>query len=479
MSELLSKIRSVIDRAAGNSVWRQRECFNLIPSETTPSLLVKMCEISDPAGRYAEHRKMKDEELYFYQGIDFIREVEEEARAELCRYLGCPQAELRPISGQMANEVLFKAVTRFVNRQDGRGGPTRRVRAVMNHDLTRGGHLSAQPMGSLFNYVETDPATGSENVVNFPVRKDNPYRVDESRLEELILTRKPELIIFGKSMFLYPEPVEKVLRIAEDCEPRPLLMYDMAHVLGLYGAFQDPFSEGADIVTGSTHKTFFGPQRGMIAGNLGPGHPWEDLWLDLVNRAFPGSTSNHHLGTLLGLLLAAIEMNRFKDGYQGQVKSNAKAFAAALARSGLTVEGNPSDGYTETHQVLVRVRQQGTGEEIARRLEDNNIVTNYQALPDDTSFLESSGIRMGVQEMTRFGMKEKDFEPLAGFMGDVILANKSVKKEVTAYRQRFLEMQYCLPPDEAAPLGARLLAGIFPHADYGKRFSDSLLAMFT
>jgi hypothetical protein len=124
------------------------------------------------------------------------------------------------------------------------------------------------------------------------------------------------------------------------------------------------------------------------------------------------------------------------------------------------------------------VRQHGTGEEIARRLEDNNIVTNYQALPDDTSFLESSGIRIGVQEMTRFGMKEKDFEPLAGFVADVILRNKSVKQEVVAYRKRFLEMKYCLPPDEAAPLGARLLAGIFPHADYGKRFAENLLTLF-
>jgi hypothetical protein len=78
MNDLNSTIQGIIDRAAGNTVWRQRQCFNLIPSETTPSLLVKMCEISDPAGRYAEHRKMKDEELYFYQGIDFIREVEEE-----------------------------------------------------------------------------------------------------------------------------------------------------------------------------------------------------------------------------------------------------------------------------------------------------------------------------------------------------------------------------------------------------------------
>jgi len=479
MSDLNRTIRGVIDRAAANSVWRQRQCFNLIPSETTPSLLVKMCEISDPAGRYAEHRKMKDKELYFYQGIDFIREVEEEARGELCRFLGCPQVELRPISGQMANELVFKALTRFLNRKEGSGSRAPRIRTVLNHDLTRGGHLSAQPMGSLFNYVEKDPNTGKERVIHFPVRKDNPYRMDDSGLEDLILTRKPELIIFGKSMFLYPEPVEQVARIADQCQPRPLLMYDMAHVLGLYGAFQAPFEEGADVVTGSTHKTFFGPQRGVVAGNLGSDHPWGEVWLDLVNRAFPGSTSNHHLGTLLGLLLAAVEMNHFKDDYQDQVRRNAKAFAAALAGSGLEVEGDPSDGYTETHQVLLRVRQYDTGEVIARRLEENNIITNYQALPDDSSFLESSGIRMGVQEMTRFGMKEEDFAPLAASMADVILRNKAVKKEVAAYRQRFLEMKYCLPPAEAAPLGARLLASILPGSDYGKRFADNLVKAFT
>jgi glycine/serine hydroxymethyltransferase len=479
MRDLNRKIQGVVDKAAENSLWRQRQCFNLIPSETTPSLLVKMCEISDPAGRYAEHRKMKNKELYFYQGIDFIREVEEEARGELCRYFGCPQVELRPISGQMANELVFKAVTRFLNRKEGQGSPVRRMHTVLNHDLTRGGHLSAQPMGSLFNYVETDPGTGKERVIHFPVRKDNPYRIDDSALEDLILTHKPELIIFGKSMFLYPEPVEEVARITEQCEPRPLLMYDMAHVLGLYGAFQAPFEEGADVVTGSTHKTFFGPQRGVVAGNLGPGHPWENVWLDLVNRAFPGSTSNHHLGTLVGLLLAAVEMNHFKDDYQEQVRRNAKAFAAALAGSGLEVEGDPSDGYTETHQVLLRVRQHGPGELIARRLEENNIITNYQALPDDTSFLESSGIRMGVQEMTRFGMKEEDFSPLAASMADVIQRNKTVKKEVAAYRQGFLEMKYCLRPAEAAPLGARLLASILPTSDHGKRFAENLVKAFT
>jgi len=78
MSSFFEKIQSITQRIEENNIWRQNESFNLIPSEMTPSLLVKMCEISDPSGRYAEHRTMKGEEIYFYQGIDFIREVEEE-----------------------------------------------------------------------------------------------------------------------------------------------------------------------------------------------------------------------------------------------------------------------------------------------------------------------------------------------------------------------------------------------------------------
>src|SRR5512144_1527009 len=108
--ELATRLAQLADRAASNSAWRQRRCVNLIPSETTPSLLVKMLEIADPSGRYAEHRTMKGQEIYFYQGIDFIRDVEEEARRELRAYFGCPELELRPVSGQMANEIVFKGL---------------------------------------------------------------------------------------------------------------------------------------------------------------------------------------------------------------------------------------------------------------------------------------------------------------------------------------------------------------------------------
>jgi glycine/serine hydroxymethyltransferase len=474
MASFIEKTANLASRVERNSAWRQRECFNLIPSESTPSWLVKVCEIADPSGRYAEHRTMKGEEIYFYQGTDFIRDVELEAQRELQEFFGCTDVELRPVSGQMANEVVFKGMVKFINRGKPETQPSRRMRLVMNNDLIYGGHLSSQPMGALFNYVEQDPETGKERVVNLPVAAGNPYKPDVTRLGELLDRHRPELIVFGKSMFLYREPVKFVAEAVKGWKDKPVIMFDMAHVLGLYGAFQAPLAEGADVVTGSTHKTYFGTQRGIVAGNFPKDSPLRLLWLDIKGRAFPGSTSNHHLGTLVGLLMASYEMNEFKDAFQAQVRANARAFARALKSKGVPVEGDEADGFTETHQVVIRVKAFAPGMEIARRLEDNNILANYQALPDDASFLESSGIRLGVQEMTRFGMIEKDFDELAGLMADVIVGNRKAKEAVARYRQNFRAMKYCLPPEQALPLAARVVAAAIPDPGYAGLFAENL-----
>jgi glycine/serine hydroxymethyltransferase len=124
--------------------------------------------------------------------------------------------------------------------------------------------------------------------------------------------------------------------------------------------------------------------------------------------------------------------------------------------------------------VIVRVRKYGTGEEVARRLENNNIICNYQALPDDPSFIESSGIRTGVQEMTRFGMVEKDFDLLAGLVADAVIKSADVKAKATEYRSGFLEMKFCLPQQDAAEMAARVLESAFPTSAYAKSFAEHL-----
>jgi aminomethyltransferase len=243
-------------------------------------------------------------------------------------------------------------------------------------------------------------------------------------------------------MVLHPEPVAEIRKMVAAKKVPPIIMYDMAHVLGLVGPrFQEPFKDGADLVTGSTHKTFFGTQRGVVGACFQKNTPQYDLWKAIRRRAFPGMVSNHHMGTVLGLLMATIEMNAFKDEYQPQVIANAKAFARALKRHGVAVEGDPACDFTETHQVVVNVGY-AKGCEVARRLEDNNIIVNYQAIPSDEGFTASSGLRMGVSEMTRFGMKEKDFESFAQLFADAV-KGKSVAEEVAKFRADFQTLHYC------------------------------------
>jgi len=448
--DALGKARLLLSETLANTSWRQTECINLIPSEMTASPLVRLASVMDPSFRYAEHRQSEafyDDEVFYYQGTEFIAAVERRLEAELTEYLGCVETETRVISGQMANMAVFSALVDYANRADPKAEP-RRIRMVMNNHIGKGGHLSAQPMGALRDFVARDPRTDAPALVNFPMRDDNPYLIDVAETQELIARHRPELIIFGRSMVLHREPVAEIRRFLTEQGIDAVILYDMAHVLGLVGPhFQEPFAEGADLVTGSTHKTFFGTQRGVVGSRFVESDERYDLWEALRRRAFPGSVSNHHLGTLLGLLFATYEMRAFRDIYQPQVIANAKAFARALADAGLDVQGDPAIDFTETHQVIVRVGY-GRGHEIATRLERNNVLCNYQGLPDEEAFTAAGGLRLGVAEMTRFGMCEPDFGELAGLMADVILRDAVVTAQVSDLRARFLELQFCFGAGE-------------------------------
>ena len=444
------KALTLLHKAIENHVWRQEQCVNLIPSENTPSRAVRLLSGSDPACRYAEHKKILafyEKEVFYYQGTKFIDQVERMLTEEMRAYFGCTEVETRTLSGQMSNMAVFSALMDWKNRFD-RKNEAKRLGYVMNNHIIKGGHLSAQPMGALHDYIAIDPVTEKPAVVNFPVCRDNPYKMDVEETKKLIDRYRPELIIFGKSMVLHKEPVAQIRQFVDEQNIPTTIMYDMAHVLGLIGDhFQNPFQEGAEIVTGSTHKTFFGPQRGVIGVNYKEEDLKYGLWKTIESRTFPGSVSNHHLGTQLGMLMAAYEMNQFRDAYQSAIIRNAKSFARSLRSYGLDVVGDPAIDYTETHQVIVSVGY-GEGAEIAERLEQNNVIVNYQATPDEEGFTASGALRMGVSEMTRFGFEEKDFDQLASLMADCILRGREIKGDVERLRAGHTEMRYCF--DDAA-----------------------------
>ncbi len=440
----------LLKKATENHLWRQTRCINLIPSENTTSKAVQLLCASDPSFRYAEHKKIMsfyDQEIFYYQGTKFIEQVEELLVEQMRQYLGCSEVETRVISGQMSNMTVFSALMDWKNRVNRKVTPQRLGYVLHNH-IMKGGHLSAQPMGALHDYIAIDPKTERSAVVAFPVLPDNLYKIDVEETKKVLEEYRPEFIIFGKSMVLHKEPVREIREFVDAMGLDTTIMYDMAHVMGLVGDyFQKPFEEGAEIVTGSTHKTFFGPQRGVVGMNYKPDDLKYGLWKAVETRAFPGSVSNHHLGTQLGLLMAAYEMNTFKDKYQKAVIENAKHFAKCLKAEGLDVAGDPAIDYTETHQVIVNVGY-AAGYDVAERLEKNNIIVNYQATPEEESFTASGALRMGMGEMTRFGFEKADFAKLAQLMAACILRNEDVSEDVAKLRSEHLEMRYCFNDSE-------------------------------
>jgi glycine hydroxymethyltransferase len=425
-------IRDIEDIIARENIWRQTQTINLIASENTPSEAVRRVQISDFMGRYAEgHPNEGDKVNRYYQGTRYIDEIESMTTHEILDLFDVKQADVRPISGNAANTAIALGWLR--------GGDT-----VVANSTDAGGHISHGPVGVFGRRIQNRGQSlklGGPNSINLhylPLTPDH-YHIDAQKTIELIDQVSPQLVVMGKSLFLFPEPVSEV---AAFCKTKDIpLLYDGAHVLGLIacGEFQSPLHEGATWMTGSTHKTFPGPQRGIILGNL-DAEGEKKYWSAADRGVFPGSSSNHHLNTLPALLVATREMKKYGRDYASQIVRNAQALGRSLDELGTPVEARDF-GYTCSHMIAVNVAQWGGGVEVAKRLEANDIIVNYNMVPGDADPRNPSGLRIGVPEMTRFGMDERAMGELAQLMHDAI-RGENVKSQVNALRRRYLEMKY-------------------------------------
>ncbi len=406
--------------------WRDR-CINLIASENVMSKKVRSQAGSDFAHRYAEGHPGER----YYRGTSYIDEIENQLKTNLKILFECAHTEVRPISGTNANEAVF---SRFVRPGD----------VVMVNSTPTGGHISHHKEGSLGKFTR--------NIIDIPVSADG-YHIDVEKSTYLIEKTKPKIIVLGKSLFLFPEPVQELNEVCQANGTR--IIYDAAHVLGLISGkqFQRPLKEGAFLITASTHKTYFGSQRGIILSNME-----EQSWRKIDRGAFPGSSSNHHLDTLAQMAICTYEMMEFGEQYAQDTIQNAKALAAALDKFGFDVQGKEF-GYTESHQVAVNVKAYGGGEKVSRVLEVNDIVLNMNMLPHEplSAHDHPEGIRIGVQEMTRFGMGEDEMVRIAELIKECIIDKKSVKEEVNRFRSEYQWVKYSY--DEPKPRELEVVKG--------------------
>jgi glycine hydroxymethyltransferase len=408
----LDELREIAQLCRRNDAWR-KDTINLIASENVLSPAARHLLDSDFHHRYAEGHPGKR----YYEGTRFIDEIEDRTRRLVASVLRADRVDVRLPSGTLANEATFSALLPV--------GVT-----ALAHGLDGGGHISHARFGAL--------GKRAARILELP-RLGDGYRLDAPRAREMIRAERPQIVVLGRSLFLFPEPVKE---IKEACvEAKALILYDASHVLGLVagGLFQDPLAEGADVMTASTHKTYFGPQRGIIAARGKD----EEFWKPIDRSVFPGVTSNHHLFSLPSLHAATLEMREFGAEYAGAIVRNAKALAAALHRNGLRVDAADL-GFTESHQVAVDVGEHGGGRDVARRLGEAGIICNMNVLPgrEGQTPLRPRGIRLGVQEMTRFGMREPQMERIAELMRESIVGGKNVEDECRRLRADHAEIRF-------------------------------------
>ncbi|MCH1423038.1 MAG: serine hydroxymethyltransferase [Candidatus Poseidoniaceae archaeon] len=412
----LSKANAVL-AAAASSGDLYRNGLGMIASENIVSPMVQKLVGSDLHGRYAEGLPGKR----YYQGCDDFDTIEQLGIDLAQQVFNAPFANIQSISGTVSNIAALKALAK----------PSDKITAVSTAD---GGHISHARMGAV-GLRDLDLST---------------YPWNEERMEPdvdgacaLIRDIQPKVALVGQSVFLFPTPLREIADAAH--EVGATVMYDGAHVLGLIagGVFQDPLREGADVMTGSSHKTFPGPQGGFLLSSS------EDPKFQrrLNTAVFPGACSSYHLHHVAGKVVALAEFEEYGAAYATDIVRNSQAFASALAAEGFDVLAE-SRGYTASHQVLTRhgAKDSGAGAKAADLLEQAGIITNMNMLPGDTKAMTPAGLRLGVQELTRVGMGVLEMEEVAKLYARVLLHSEnpaSVKKDVAHLKADFQTIHYC------------------------------------
>ncbi len=388
--------------------WRGRDVLNLLPSENAVSPTARKYLSSDLAGRYTLpletewHGERIDNS---YTGTRYTDEIEQLGNASAARLFHGRYATVRPLSGHIAAlsalVPLLPAKSRILAIEPKEGG----------YDGYAPGYIPA-----LFGYtVRPLPASGPG------------FTVDAALAVETIERERPDAVILGQSFFLFPYPLRE---IAEAAHARnALVFYDASHVLGLVagGEFQDPLREGADVLFGSTHKSFPGPQGGILVTDR------EDLFRQmdpaLVWRIF----DNAHWNRIAGVTQTLLEMERVGPEYARTIVRNSQALGGALSERGIPLIAE-AQGFSRSHQLHIdpdRLRAaHGLGPAaLARRLERQRLLIDLVG-------------RIGTAEATRLGLSPEEMPRLAELFVRGGIRKEKIAPEVLAWRRTYRELRF-------------------------------------
>ena len=370
---------------------RQKNTLMLIPSENYVSHDVLRAVGSVLSNKYSEgypHAR-------YYQGNQFVDEIEILAIERAKELFGVPYANVQPYSGSPANSAIYFGLLEQ--------GDT-----VMGLRLSGGGHLThGHPeitfSGKYFNSVQFDV-------------KENGY-IDMDLAYQKALEMKPKLISVGTTA--YPRNIDWQRWSEIAGEIGAYMHADISHIAGLIAAKElDTPIPFADVVMFTTHKTLRGP-RGAVILVTEKGIRRNPSLPKLIDRAvFPGLQGGPHDNTTAGIAVALWEAQQetFKD-YAKAILSNAQVLSSELISNGFELV----TGGTDNHLMVIDLQKKNlVGNIVAEALEAGGLIVNRNSVPfDPNPPFYPSGIRLGTPAVTTRGMSSEEMKKIAKLIADV------------------------------------------------------------
>ncbi len=413
MYDYIKKQDEEVFKALEGEERREESGVEMIPSENYVSRAVREANGSVMTNKYSEGYPGKR----YYGGQTFTDQVETLAIERAKKLFNCQFANVQPLSGAPANVAMYFALME--------PGDT-----VLGMDLSHGGHLThghpTTSINKVFNFVRykmKDPDTGE---------------IDYDELAKVAREHKPKIILAGFSAYSRELNYAKMKAIAD--EVGAYTVADMAHIAGLIagGAARNPFDDGFDVITTTTHKTLRGPRGGMILTRES-----EEIATKINKAVFPGLQGGPHMNAVAAKAVAFGEAltPAFKE-YAAQILKNAKAMEAVFAREGVRMLG----GGTSNHLILADVFGSlgVTGKEAETVLDEVGITLNKNMIADETrTAMDPSGIRFGTPAMTTRRMREGEATRLAEIMIETLrhkddaAKKQSLREEVKTICEKF------------------------------------------
>jgi len=361
---------------------RKNNCINLIASENIISAKVNQLQASLLANRYI---------LDGFPNTEGLFRIMKKLKQHLCKMFDAKYANVSSLSGMNCMSLIIGSLT---DKNDN-------IYTLKPFD---GGHSSTEKICRIFNL----------NINYLPFDHING-QFDLKQIEKVFRLKKPRLIYLDNTVISFYSSVDGLSDIAKKYEAP--IVYDGSHVLGLIAGrvFPNPLKNGADILSGSTHKTFFGAQKGVILTN-------NQHLINKIDSASSDYISSTHTGSLLALYMSVLEMEKFGHDYAEQVVKNAKALGKNLAKYGVVIP-TLKRGVTATHQVWIDTGMLDPLKAF-EILAKCNINTNAIRIPA----IQRMGIRLGTAEVTRLGMKENEMKQIARFISEALYS--TVEKNI-------------------------------------------------